>query len=85
LTRTPLIQSFRSLALGRADAEAASEIGMPRAVGLARRWNFDYKSKIFLDYVTNIKYILPSLLMEGRLLETILKTGRGVASCGRGS
>jgi hypothetical protein len=67
LTRTPLIQSFRSLALGRADAEAASEIGMPRAVGLARRWNFDYKSKIFLDYVTNIKYILPSSLMEGRL------------------
>jgi hypothetical protein len=44
-----------------------------------------YKSKILIDYVTNIKYILPSSLMEGRLLETILKAERGVASCGRGS
>jgi len=52
---------------------------------LARRWNYDYVSKIFLDYVTNIEYILPSSLMEGRLLETILKAERGVASCGRGS
>jgi len=44
-----------------------------------------YDSKIFIDYVTNIEYILPSSLMEGRLLETILKAERGVASCGRGS
>jgi hypothetical protein len=28
---------------------------------------------------------LTSLLIEGRLLETILKAERGVASCGRGS
>ena len=39
---------------GPADAEAASEMGMPRAVGSARRWNFGYISKIFLDYITNI-------------------------------
>ena len=47
--------------------------------------SFGYNTKIFLDYVTNIEYILPSSLMEGRLLETILKAERGVASCGRGS
>ena len=29
--------------------------------------NFGYISKIILDYVTNMKYILPSSLMEGRL------------------
>jgi hypothetical protein len=45
----------------------------------------DYDVKIVVDYLTNMYYVPPSSLMEGRLLETILKAERGVASCGRGS
>jgi hypothetical protein len=65
LYTTATIISFAGA--GPADAEAASEMGMPMRLGSARRWKCGYKSKIFIDYVTNIYYILPSSLMEGRL------------------
>jgi hypothetical protein len=48
------------------------------------RHSFDYTTT-FVDYITKLWYGFASSLMRGRLLETILKAERGVASRGCGS
>jgi hypothetical protein len=50
-----------------------------------RRGRPNYDTYLFLDYKSKLWYGFASSLQEGRLLETILKAERGVASRGCGS
>jgi hypothetical protein len=52
--------------------------GSPAAIccGFDRK-NFDYDTKKYIDYVTNIRYKFRILARRGRFLETILKDGAG--------
>jgi hypothetical protein len=56
-----------------------------RLVGSVPRGLVGYDSHLCIDYISKLWYGFASSLQEGRLLETILKAERGVASRGCGS